>query len=141
VRIEDEERLVKGRVLVRAPRYPVFRYGDELRVEVKLETPPVFDDFSYRDYLARQGVHAMVGWFRSRLSHAVEAAVYCALLFVKARIQATIARILPEPEASLLTGILLGMEAGIPERVKNAFSTSGTMHAVAISGFNQRQTG
>jgi competence protein ComEC len=50
------------------------------------------------------------------------------------------ARILPEPEASLLTGTLLGVEVGIPERVKDAFSTSGTMHVVAISGFNYTQT-
>jgi competence protein ComEC len=46
------------------------------------------------------------------------------------------ARIVPEPEALLLTGILLGVESGIPERVKDAFSTSGTMHVVAVSGFN-----
>ena len=59
-----------------------------------------------------------------------------ALLLVEAQIQATIACIVPEPEASLLTGILLGVESGIPERVKDAFSTSGTMHVVAISGFN-----
>jgi competence protein ComEC len=62
------------------------------------------------------------------------------LLFVKAQIQATMARILPEPEASLLTGILLGVESGIPERVRDAFSTSGAMHVVAISGFNYTQT-
>jgi competence protein ComEC len=137
VRIEDEEHLVKGKVLVRAPRYPVYLYGDELEVEGELETPPVFDDFSYRDYLARKGIHSMVGWPEiTLLSRGGGSPLYRALLLVKARIQTTIARILPEPEASLLTGILLGVEAGIPERVKDAFSTSGTMHVVAISGFN-----
>jgi len=62
VETEGGEHRVRGRVLVRAPRYPVYVYGDELEVEGKLETPPVFDDFCYRDYLARRGVHAMVGW-------------------------------------------------------------------------------
>ncbi len=50
------------------------------------------------------------------------------LLLGKAQIRATIARILPEPEASLLTGILLRVEGGTAERVKDASSTSGTMH-------------
>jgi len=137
VQTEQEEHLVKGRILVRAPRYPAYRYGDELEVEGKLETPPAFEDFSYRDYLARRGMHGMVGWPKiTLLLRGGGSPVYRALVAFKARTQTSIARILPEPEASLLTGILLGVDAGIPERVKDAFSTSGTMHVVAISGSN-----
>jgi competence protein ComEC len=117
LRARVEEHLVRDMVLVRAPRYPAYLYGDELEVEEKLETPPVFEDFSYRNYLARRGIHGMVGWPKIRLvSRGGGSPLYRALLVVKARIQATIARILPEPEASLLTGILLGVESGIPER-------------------------
>ena len=61
VRIEKEEHLVKGKILARAPRYPAYTYGDELEVEGKLETPPVFEEFSYRDYLARQEMYVMLG--------------------------------------------------------------------------------
>jgi competence protein ComEC len=137
VQIEDKEHRVKGKVLVRAKRYLVYAYGDELEVEGQLETPPVFDGFSYRDYLARRGIHGMIGWPKiTLLSRGRGSPVYHALLLVKARIYTTIARILPEPEASLLAGILLGVESGISERVKDAFSTSGTMHVVAVSGFN-----
>jgi competence protein ComEC len=137
VRIEGEEHRVRGKILVRAPRYPAYAYGDELEVTGELETPPAFEDFSYRDYLARRGIHGMIGWPKiTLLSRGGGSPLYRALLSVKVRIQATITRILPEPEASLLTGILLGVESGIPERVKDAFSTSGTMHVVAISGFN-----
>jgi hypothetical protein len=104
VRIEDGEHLVKGAILVRVKQYPAYEYGDELEIEGKLETPPVFDDFSYRDYLARRGIHGMVGWPRITLSsRGGGSPLYRALLTVKARIQTTIARILPEPEASLLT--------------------------------------
>jgi hypothetical protein len=65
--IEDEEHLVKGRVLVRAPRYPAYMNGGELEVEGKLETPPVFDDSSHHDYLARRTKCRQVGWPQSRL--------------------------------------------------------------------------
>ncbi len=40
--------------------------------------------------------------------------IWAALYAFKARAQATIAQMLPEPYAALLTGILLGVEAGIP---------------------------
>jgi hypothetical protein len=65
--IEDEKHLVKGRVLVRAKRYPAYSYGDGLELEGVLKTPPVFEDFSYRDYLAGRGIHGMIGWLKIRL--------------------------------------------------------------------------
>lgn len=34
VEIEDEEHLVKGAILLRAPRYPAQTYGDELQVVI-----------------------------------------------------------------------------------------------------------
>ena len=45
-----------------------------------------------------------------------------------------VAQILPEPQASLLTGILLGDDSGIPKYVQDAFRTTGTSHLIAISG-------
>jgi competence protein ComEC len=40
----------------------------------------------------------------------------------------------PDPESSLLAGILLGIRAGIPKQVDEAFRTTGTCHVIAISG-------
>ncbi len=51
-----------------------------------------------------------------------------------ARAKNVIAQILPEPQASLLTGILLGDDSGIPKSVQEAFRTTGTSHIIAISG-------
>jgi predicted membrane metal-binding protein len=60
------------------------------------------------------------------------------LFSFKAR--ATVTRVIaqtlrvPEPQASLLTGILLGDDSGIPKSVQDAFCTTGISHIVAISG-------
>jgi hypothetical protein len=43
---------------------------------------------------------------------------------------------LPDPEASLLAGIVLGYESGIPEEVDQAFKDTGATPIIAISGFN-----
>jgi competence protein ComEC len=54
----------------------------------------------------------------------------------KARAKNVIAQILPEPQASLLTGILLGDDAGVPQSLQEAFRITGTSHILAISGYN-----
>ncbi len=45
-------------------------------------------------------------------------------------------RIFPEPEASLLAGILLGDDNGLSATLQQAYKNTGTAHIIAISGFN-----
>lgn len=138
---------VQGLVLVSAPRYseerltaagaPEWRYGDRIRVTGALETPPEEADFSYRDYLARLGIHAQLrGGSVEFLAERQGQWVFQRVFDFKRRALATLARLFPEPHAALLSGILLGVESGIPAEIKDAFSATGTSHIVAISGFN-----
>jgi competence protein ComEC len=128
---------VEGVALVQVERYPQRRYGDRVRVEGSLETPPVLEGFSYREYLARQGIHSLVHRAQVTLLAGGQANPLLYRLFAfKRYAQSTIASILPEPQASLLTGILLGIETGIPANLMDAFSATGTTHIIAISGFN-----
>ncbi|MGD8969130.1 MAG: ComEC/Rec2 family competence protein, partial [Anaerolineae bacterium] len=134
---DGTEREVEGLVLVKADRYLERKHGDRIVVEGLLETPPVYESFSYRDYLARQGVHSLIE--RAQVSLLAEKQAnplpYHLYAF-KRRAQETVADILPEPQAALLTGILLGVETGIPEDLQSDFATTGTTHIIAISGFN-----
>ena len=133
---------VEGLVLVRAPRYPEHQYGDRLRVRGALKTPPVFDTFSYRDYLARQGVYSTVGWAQiTTLGRNQASRLYAFLLRFKGRAHAVILDVLPEPSASLLSGILLGIEGGIPDDLLDDFHATSTSHIIAISGFNMALVG
>jgi competence protein ComEC len=110
-----DARPVEGLVLVRVPRYPAHAYGERLSVTGELETPPIFEDFSYKDYLARQGVYSMVRRPWVELIETGQGSPFWAGLYAfKARAGETIAQTLPEPYAALLTGILLGVETGIP---------------------------
>ena len=61
---------------------------------------------------------------------------WAAMLTFKARASQTINRILAEPYASLLNGILLGIETGIPRGLYEAFNLTGTSHIIVISGSN-----
>lgn len=50
------------------------------------------------------------------------------------RAREVITQILPEPQASLLNGILLGDDSGLPADVQDEFRATGTTHIIAISG-------
>jgi competence protein ComEC len=135
--LENASHTVEGLALVRVPRYPEYGYGDRLEVAGMLVTPPEFEDFSYKDYLARQGVHSMVRRAQVTLLERGGGSPFWRTLYgFKARAQRTVAAILHEPQASLLTGILLGVETGIPPELLADFSATGTTHIIAISGFN-----
>jgi competence protein ComEC len=128
---------VKGAARVRGPRYPVYNYGDRLQIHGNLETPPVLEGFDYRDYLAHKGIQSQVPYAQiERLSGGEGSPWKRLMLSFKGRAQATIGRILPEPEASLLTGVLLGNEGGISSELKEDFKATGASHVIAISGFN-----
>ena len=137
---------VRGPVLVSALRFSDFRYGDRVRAEGRLRTPTNTGDFDYREYLARQVVystpHPAVGagvMSRPRvtvLTHDQGLAPLAWLFAFKARAKNVIAQTLnvPEPQTSLLAGIPLGDDSGIPEDVQEAFRMTGTPHIIAISG-------
>ncbi len=128
---------VVGDFVAVLPAYPVVHDGDLVRVRGELVTPPVWDDFSYKDYLARQGVHSVLQYPSLEvLSRAERRDFRWALSALRTRAEATIGALLPEPEASLLSGILLNRDAGIPDDVMSDFRVTGTAHIIAISGFN-----
>lgn len=128
---------VSGLLLARLPDGETYHYGDRLRLRGTLKTPPENEDFSYRDYLARYGIHSLMPDAEiTRLpghgGNALMASVYA----LKTRALQNIYRIFPDPEASLLAGILLGVESGLPPGLQQAFKDTGTAHIIAISGFN-----
>lgn len=127
----------QGLLLVRAPRYPERAYGDRLVVTGKPETPPEFEDFSYKDYLARFGIYSMIRRSHIELLEPGQGNLFwTTLLTFKRNASQTINRMLAEPYASLLNGILLGIETGIPDGLYEAFNLTGTSHIIVISGSN-----
>ncbi|MCL4869972.1 MAG: DNA internalization-related competence protein ComEC/Rec2 [Anaerolineae bacterium] len=128
---------VTGLVLVQAPRFPETTYGDRLEIRGELRVPPETADFSYREYLARQGIHSLVSFPRlTVLAHEQGSPFRHLILTVKGQAQATISQIIREPQAALLTGILLGNDKGLSPQLQQDFRTTGMTHIIAISGFN-----
>jgi competence protein ComEC len=134
---DGEARNVYGHVLVTLPAYADARYGDRVVVEGSLSTPPVYETFSYKDYLAHQGIYAVFRADNYTIVASHQASmVKDIILQFKATAHQVLQRLYPEPQTALLSGILLGIDSNIPDTLEDAFNTTGTGHIVAISGFN-----
>lgn len=128
---------IEGDVLVYANPYEHWSYGDWVRVKGILETPPQIDNFSYRDYLARKGIYSWMP--KASVQKLGEGRGRTSMRWIyqlRSHFYVTIGKIFPEPEASLVSGILLGIESDIPAELYEDFSKTGTTHIIAISGFN-----
>ena len=136
-RVGETTQPTHGTLLVRAAPGQRWTYGDAVEITGAPEAPPETADFSYREYLSRQGVYTYLAFasihrFGSGQGSPLLAAVYA----LQDRALEQVNRLYPPPESALLAGILLGNDNAIPNSIQQAFKTTGTAHIVAISGFN-----
>ncbi|MBE3037932.1 MAG: ComEC/Rec2 family competence protein, partial [Chloroflexi bacterium] len=130
-------RPVNGLLQVTIPPGGDWQYGDLVQLEGKPQTPKDSQDFSYKEYLARQGIYSQMIYPRIWLVKRSQGNPFLTgLYWLRQRSYQTINRSLPQPEAALLNGILLGLDKDLPADVQQAFRDTGTAHIIAISGFN-----
>jgi competence protein ComEC len=126
-----------GLVLVTARPFPRLDYGDELELRARLETPPSFEGFDYREYLARQGIASVALFPEMRRTGSDGGSdLVRTLIDLHRPLDESLQRSLPEPESALARGILLGQRASIPKELADDFNRAGISHLVAISGWN-----
>jgi competence protein ComEC len=114
------------------PRYPAIEPGNGVTVDGTIEPPPTGP---YGDYLRRIGV---AGTLRSRsLALARDGERDGpSLERLRRAAGAALAAAIPEPEAGLAAGIVIGLRDRVDRDLAAAFTTVGASHVVAISGWN-----
>lgn len=131
---------VKGKVLLVAGLYPVYKYGEKIKARCDLKTPEPFADFAYDRYLAKYDIYSLCyyPWVESLGENDKNFFLKFqqAILYLKNLARAKIKQGLPEPEAGLGRAIILGDQQAIAGDLKNDFSRSGLSHLMAISGMN-----
>jgi competence protein ComEC len=116
------------------PRHPAIIPGDVIELLGRPERPQ--DDGSgFADFLAGRGVE---GTLRSRSMRLVarEGGLTGAVERLRWDIDAGMSRALPEPEAGLAAGILIGLRERVSRQTADDFMVTGLTHVVAISGWN-----
>ncbi|MCL5961685.1 MAG: DNA internalization-related competence protein ComEC/Rec2 [Chloroflexi bacterium] len=133
----DEWEPASGKLLVRVARFPEHKYGDVLDLSGVLKQPRVFEDFDYRGYLARRGIGWVMDFPTVKKVGSDEGIPILRWVYdLRATLTATLNRSLPEPQASLAAGVLLGIRTTIPDDLLEAFSRTATYHILAVSGMN-----
>ena len=132
-----------GPLLVNLFRPEDIKYGDYLILEGKLHKPFNFSsdtNFSYRDYLYRQGITFILSIKKDGRVETLkrnQGNLLADLSFrFKHRLINILRKYLPKTEAGIMQAFLLGDRYDIPKNFYDLYKLSGVAHIIAISGFN-----
>lgn len=131
----QQPRNVHGLVQIRLGPFPALGNGDQVELAGKLLEPRSSPVFDARAYLARHGIYAVmehprIGVLAPGRGFRAVAAGW------NDRLRTVMLRLLPEPHAGLLAGMLLGAPGAIPRPVADDFRATGVSHLLVISGWN-----
>jgi competence protein ComEC len=130
------------RIVTTAPFGPTYRYGDRVRIEGLLKKPEAFETdtgriFAYDEYLRKDAVFFSIQSTTVTLANSGEGRWLIEKLFaIKHFLIEGVERVVPEPHASLVGGIVFGVEDALGESLLSVFRRSGLIHIVVLSGFN-----
>ncbi len=139
---DDTSGHVQGLVLLKAPLYPEYKYGDKLKVTCKIAAPQKFaspaGEFDYAAYLARYDIYSVCNFPKEikLIASGQGNRFYSAVYVLKNKFSEIGGKILPEPHASFLAALVYGARQGIPEDLTEQFNRTALTHIIAISGYN-----
>lgn len=133
-RVDGRWNDASGQVRLIAPLYPELWRGDQLELTGYYRP---LEELPWRAALERRGQY---GEFRAFVPRVVIAAPRDELVGRRFALvtgsKETLLRAVAQPQAGLITGVLLGDTTLLPVRSRLAFSATGTSHIMALSGWN-----
>ncbi len=132
-----DEAIASGKLLVKTRRYPTYQYGNKLNLIGRVSLPSGETESSYSKYLARFNIYARCDFPEIALEQEfVGQPIWRWLYGIKHYWLNLATQVMPEPTSGLLSGLLLGIKAALPEELLNNFNATGLTHIIALSGFN-----
>jgi competence protein ComEC len=117
-------------------------YGDIVRIRGMLETPENFittsgKEFNYERYLANQDIYFVIKNAEIEvISHNNGSILKSWLYNLRNLFIKNIGQVITSPESDLADGLVLGARGGFDNDMKNEFISTGTIHIIALSGYN-----
>ncbi|MCL5962487.1 MAG: competence protein ComEC family protein, partial [Chloroflexi bacterium] len=137
IKVGDGWAEIKGDILAQIRAYSDRRYGDLVQLTGELKSPSSSSGDTYGAYLARQGIYATMAYPKVQgLATDQAGPFYEGVHWLRDKVQKTLEATVPDPEASLLVGLLVGKRSSIPAELSRDFANTGTSHILAISGWN-----
>lgn len=119
-----------------------FAYGDKVRATATLKKPESFETdlgrtFNYRGYLLAQGVSYTMPFAEVEILEREQGNFLLAKIFAfKNVFMEKVESLIPEPQAGLSEGLLLGVKRALGADLEGVFRKTGIIHIVVLSGYN-----
>ncbi len=147
IRLSNQRLIVKPKnqesnILVVTSKDIEVSYGDLIKVNGTLDTPENFittsgKEFNYKRYLANQDVYFIIKNAEVEIiSHDNGWLVQSWLYKLRDSFMRNINRVISPPESDLANGLILGARGGFDNDTKDEFISTGTIHIIALSGYN-----
>lgn len=124
----------KEKVLVTTDIFAEIEYGDEVSLIGSAKT---LKPGGYAEYLAKDDIFYTMDRAKVEVvSNGHGNPVLEALLGIKNAFTNKVREILPEPESSLLSGLIVSGKQALPKQITEEFRNAGLIHIVVLSGYN-----
>lgn len=132
----------ESNILAVVPKEVDVSYGDMVRVEGELETPENFvtssgKEFNYERYLANQDIYFIINNADIEIILHNNGSILKSLLYkFRGKFMKNIGKVISPPESDLANGLILGARGGFDTKTRDEFISTGTIHIIALSGYN-----
>ena len=137
---KDTDNSKIGNILVQINKYPPIQVGQVCKFQGSITEPPILEDFDYQKYLKNQKIYSILEYSVVECLDLSEIrignSIALNLIDWKNSVISKMDTNLPEPQSSLLAGIIFGQKRTFSENFDDAVRKSGVSHIVAASGYN-----
>ncbi|MEA2064997.1 MAG: ComEC/Rec2 family competence protein [Patescibacteria group bacterium] len=124
---------ISGKILVSASLYPLYNYGDKLKIDCKLKSTT--QDDKWKKYFIKEKIYYSCYYPQIQvISKNNRGKFYAQLLKFKQKSRRIIKKNVSGQESQILSAMLLGYKKNIPTGLRDKFSQAGISHIIAISG-------
>ncbi len=144
-RVNGKQQEKEERVLVYEPYPTACSFGDFFQVGGRITRPEPFITtssrvFPYHTHLSKDNIHGILFITQGKESTVCTGSetYHRGTFFSRVRlfVVGKLEEHLPEPESSLLGGLLLGLRGSLTTEFLEAFRVTGLLHIIVLSGYN-----
>lgn len=141
-RSDLDNKIEEIKILLSTGLGATYKYGDKIKFFGKLQKPENFitdqgKEFDYVNYLRKDGIFYVMNYANIEIvSRGNGNFIKSGLFFVKEKFLEKINNVISSPENLLMGGLILGEKSSFDKNLRQSFVNTGTIHIVALSGYN-----
>lgn len=126
-----------AKILIYSDLYPKLEYGDKIRIKGKLQEPPEFEGFNYKDYLEKKQIYFLMSYPGIEVLEKNQGNILKTIsIGFKNKIDKSLSKIVSYNLFGFFQALLFGDESNISSEWKEKLNITGTRHIAAVSGMN-----